>query len=294
MLFGMHVHNYWHDRLHYTMTVRFRTQDTTALVLCPQVTDTHSLLYEVRGGRHVTLVRLFLFPYNLLLNRKYVTSCLNLLCFVHVFTACSERNHSTASTGLHFCFLLCSLLVFLLPFYSLILPLFRPSLPGFHPPIHPCSLLRTLRSSLLSLLLGCFVLYLRSFMPCLHYICYKEESVNLFFLRPEPLSRTSPQDPVWRISVWSKQCNSLQLDPVWRIFVWSKQCNSLQLDVYMFPCVWTCGIFASCITKFRNVYFKDGCLLGSFLLAPGPRSIPTLFPTGPPKISALADWFLYP
>jgi hypothetical protein len=31
----------------------------------------------------------------------------------------------------------------------------------------------------------------------------------------------------------------------------------------------------------------------SFLLAPGPRPIPTLFPTGPAKVSALADWFLY-
>jgi hypothetical protein len=31
----------------------------------------------------------------------------------------------------------------------------------------------------------------------------------------------------------------------------------------------------------------------SFLLAPGPRPIPTLFPTGLPKVSALADWFLY-
>jgi hypothetical protein len=31
----------------------------------------------------------------------------------------------------------------------------------------------------------------------------------------------------------------------------------------------------------------------SFLLAPGPRPIPTLFPTGPVKGSALADWFLY-
>jgi hypothetical protein len=31
----------------------------------------------------------------------------------------------------------------------------------------------------------------------------------------------------------------------------------------------------------------------SFLLAPGPHPIPTLFPTGPVKVSALADWFLY-
>jgi hypothetical protein len=31
----------------------------------------------------------------------------------------------------------------------------------------------------------------------------------------------------------------------------------------------------------------------SFLLAPGPHPIPTLFPIGPVKVSALADWFLY-
>jgi hypothetical protein len=31
----------------------------------------------------------------------------------------------------------------------------------------------------------------------------------------------------------------------------------------------------------------------SFLLAPGPRPIPTPFPIGPAKVSALADWFLF-
>jgi hypothetical protein len=31
----------------------------------------------------------------------------------------------------------------------------------------------------------------------------------------------------------------------------------------------------------------------SFILAPGPRPVPTLFPTGPVKVSQLADCFLY-